>query len=76
VGDYSPKNGRKKYQNAEVRLDLGLGDEAYAMTKVAIKPFGDDYEHFLTGSSYAQRISFAGETILTPEKNHGERRRY
>lgn len=67
--------GALKYLNAEDEVDasalaLVLGDEAYLMTRGAVKPFGDDYEHFLTASSYAERISFSGETILAPEKTY------
>src|SRR5260221_3764645 len=54
----------------ESSVDLVLGDTAYEMTNGAVKPFGDDYEHFLTASSFAKSMSFTSETTLNPEKTY------
>jgi dCTP deaminase len=51
-------------------VDLVLGAPAYEMTEGAVKPFGDDYEHFLDSSSFVKKMAFTGETILTPERTY------
>lgn len=54
----------------ESSIDLVRGEPAYEMTEGAVKPFGDDYEHFLDSSSFAKKMAFTGETTLTPEKTY------
>ena len=51
-------------------VDLVLDDQAFRMTKGAVKPFGQDYEHFLRKSSYAEPFFFSEEATLQPRTTY------
>lgn len=51
-------------------IDLPLGSSAYKMVKGAVKPCGDDFEHLLLNSSYAEPIDFEGEIVLERKQTY------
>jgi dCTP deaminase len=55
----------------ESAVGLVLEEDAFEMQHGAIKPFDQDYEHFLEKSSvFARKFSFEGETTLKPKRTY------